>query len=66
MRVKKIIVNVPVNTIPYEQEKRYMICEYNGEIKNCIAFFKTWEEVLNYEHISECENMVNKLTVMAK
>ena len=63
--MKKIIVNVPVNTIPYECGERYMICEYDGTIKHCIEFFKTWDEVLEYEHINECENKVNKILVIA-
>ena len=63
--MKKIIVNVPTNTIPYKMGERYMVCEYNGEIKRCVDFFKTWEDVLNYKHIEECENRTNKTFVIA-
>ena len=63
--MKKIIVTVPENTIPYKCGERFMICEYNGEIKKCIAFFKTWDEFCKSEYITECEDYTKKLKVLA-
>lgn len=63
--MKKIIVEVPENTIPYKCDERFMICEYDGEIKKCIEFFKTWDEVCKYENISECEDRTKNLKVIA-
>lgn len=63
--MKKIIVEVPENTIPYKCGERFMICEYDGEIKKCIEFFKTWADVCKYERLEECADYTKRLKVLA-
>ena len=61
----KIVVRVPINTIPYKCGERYMVCDYDGEIKKCLEFFKTWDDFCGSEISKDCVNLTKTMQVLA-